>query len=370
MESRGRVPTAGAERKVAQRIAAPLKVGKATEDHFLFGEDTFAYWAGELDRAAAEADRVTVGALQHRIDAVSPAWGLRPEARDLIVAAWALLRKRAWFEAGAPVPAPPLGRMRESIELRAEELPEQAAWDAARTTATYLLGYTIPRTFLTGANVADFAQQVRARAGEKTSDLRQLADRLADAHRALKLDVADTDRISVARALVDYLDTLASTAGNVALIDLLATTPVPGSAESAGRMRTEAAHDAAALRGFQWRLIGALLAGAETGGERGESARVIVKKLEELITIPGVSLADELNRTETRVVEWVVSERVDDDPDDDADDEDDDTSGGEVVTDPDEVTLDDIVDIESVTRRLRAAHKKHGKRLHVKWWVE
>lgn len=373
-DRQGRVPTAGAERKVAQRIAAPLKVGKATEDHFLFGEDTFAYWAGELDRAAAETDRVTVGVLQHRIDSISPAWGLRPEARDLIVAAWALLRKRAWFEAGAPVPAPPLGRMRESIELRAEELPEQAAWDAARTTVSYLLGYTMPRTFLTGANVADFAQQVRARAGEKTADLRQLADRLADAHRVLKLDVTDTDRISVARALVDYLDTLAGTSGNVALIDLLATAPVPGSAESAGRMRTEAAHDAAALRGFQWKLVGALLAGAETDGERGESARVIVKKLKELITTPGTSLADQLNRTETRVVEWVVGDRVE--------------PGPVPVTplppkrpspthratpsrtNPDEVMLEGIDDLNSLTAELREAFEEHGARLRVQWWVE
>src|SRR5690606_26406081 len=141
-------------------------------------------------------------------------------------------------------------------------------------------------------------------------DLRQLADRLADAHRVLKLDVTDADRIRGARALVDYLDTLAGTSGNVALIDLLATEPGPGSVESAGRMRTEAAHDAAALRGFQGKLVGALLAGAEADGERGESARVIVKKLKELITTPGVSLADQLNRTETRVVEWVVSERI------------------------------------------------------------
>ena len=54
---------------MVRRIAGPLRVGKATEDHFLFGEDTFAYWAGELDRAAQAANPLTVGALHtHRLD--------------------------------------------------------------------------------------------------------------------------------------------------------------------------------------------------------------------------------------------------------------------------------------------------------------
>ena len=376
-DRQGRVPTAGAERKIAQRVAGPLKVGKATEDHFLFGEDTFAFWAGELDRAAADTDRVTVGVLQRRIDTVSPAWGLRPEARDLIVAAWALLRKRAWFEAGSPVPAPPLGRMRESIELRAEELPEQTAWDAARLAATQLFGYTIPRTYLTGANVADFTQQVRIKAGERTSELRQLSDRLADAHRILGLDITDTDRITAVRALVDLCDQLVGTAGNVALIDLLATATLPVAAETAGHLRAEAGDDARALRNVQWKLVETLVAGAETGGERGESARVILKNLRELIATPGTPLS-ELKGVETRVVEWVVSDvKPGDDDDDDVieDDGDDDVvaddgEDDDVVTDPDTVVLHGIDDIKSVADQLRKAFAKHGPGLRVKWWVE
>lgn len=45
----GRVPTnPGPDRKIRCRVAGPLRVGKATEDHFLFGDDSFAYWAAEL----------------------------------------------------------------------------------------------------------------------------------------------------------------------------------------------------------------------------------------------------------------------------------------------------------------------------------
>ena len=75
--------------------------------------------------------------------------------------------------------------MRPNIELRAEELPEQQAWDDARTNASKLFGYTMPRTYLTGANVADFATQVRAKANESISDLGYLIDELDTAHRRL-----------------------------------------------------------------------------------------------------------------------------------------------------------------------------------------
>ena len=189
----------GNDRKVVRRVAGPLRVGKATEDHYLFGEDTFAYWAGELDRAALATNPVTIGMLQQHIDNMSPAWGLRPEARDLVISAWALLRKRAWFEAGGAITPPALGRMRTNIELRAEELPEQQAWDDARINASKLFGYTMPRTYLTGANVADFAAQVRVKANESISELGYLIEELDAAHRRLDITAGANDRLVIAR---------------------------------------------------------------------------------------------------------------------------------------------------------------------------
>lgn len=175
------MPTNAGDRKVLRRIAGPLQVGKATEDHFLFSETSFTFWAQELDRAAAAATPVTVGALQRHINDLSPRWGLRSEARDLVLSAWALLRKRAWFEAGSAITAPALGRMRPNIELRAEELPAQQAWDSARIKASKLFGYTSPRSYLTGANVAEFADQVRARAANSISEVNHLIDQLKSA---------------------------------------------------------------------------------------------------------------------------------------------------------------------------------------------
>jgi hypothetical protein len=381
----GRVPTMpGADRKIVRRVAAPLRVGKATEDHFLFGEDTFAFWAGELDRAAAESgSTVTVGALQRRIDSLSPAWGLRPEARDLVVSAWALLRKRAWFEAGAPIAAPPLGRMRESIELRAEELPEQAAWDTARTRAAELFGYTMPRTYLTGANVADFAQQVRVRAAEKRGDLSELIRELTAAHGRLGFAAGSNDRLTAATELAQALDQVQATAGNVAVIDQLAALTLPVAVSTAGQIRAEAARDVRALRDFKWRLLDKVQAAAEESGTRSDTARELLRRLRETISVPGKSLAEELGHRENRVVDWVVGETPTPAPAP--------PSAGmptpepapsttrqprsepessRPVTDPETVTLHGLGDVDEVTDQLRAAFARYGSRVRVKWWVQ
>ncbi|MFI6433226.1 DUF6079 family protein [Rhodococcus oryzae] len=365
----GRVPTlAGVERKAVRRIAEPLKVGKATEDHYLFGEDSFAFWAGELDRAAHELDCVTVGALQQRIDSLTPAWGLRPEARDLIVSAWALLRKRAWFEAGFPVALSKLGALRESVELRAEELPEDASWEAARLHAAQLFGYTMPRTYLTGANVAEFAQTVRAKAGENTADLRGLAERLDHAHGVLGLEAAGNDRLTAVRELASFLDRLTDTGGNVAVIEALANPSLPVALQTAGNLRSEARRDETALRGFKWKLLNTVIAGAEQSGERGDTARAIVANLREVIVTPGRSLSDELSRAESRVVDWVVGGSTPPEPSDKR------KKGGDtVVINPDRVTLRELSDeseLDTLTAELRKAVQEHGSRVRVKWWIE
>jgi len=355
----GRVPTnPGNDRKVVRRVAGPLRVGKATEDHFLFGEDSFAYWAGELDRAAQAADPVSVGVLQQHIEGMSPAWGLRPEARDLVLSAWALLRKRAWFEAGSAVTAPALGRMRPNIELRAEELPEQQAWDDARTNASKLFGYTMPRTYLTGANVADFATQVRTKGNESISALGYLIDELDAAHSRLDLEAGANDRLVVARQLRDFVDKLSTTSGNVAAIDALANLELPVALETAGQIRNDADRDLRALRGFQWKLLEKLREGTNAPGDAGDGARGIWSLLQHAISVPGRSLSDELVSCQNKLVDWVV--------------------GGEPPQPPKppkplrperEAVLRNPSDLTKLEKEL-SKELAERRRIHVHWWVE
>ena len=353
----GRVPTNPPDRKVVRRIAGPLRVGKATEDHFLFGEDSFAFWAAELDRAAQAASPVTVGALQRHIDTLTPAWGLRPEARDLVIAAWALLRKRAWFEAGSAITAPALGRLRPSIELRAEELPEQQVWDDARTNAAKLFGYTIARTYLTGANVAEFANQVRGKAGESVSALGSLIDELDKAHQRLGTEAGADDRLVAARALRDFAERLQRTSANVALIEAVATAELPVALETAARIRTDAAADSRTLRSFKWKLVEALTPATDRPGEAGDAARAIHKRLRDAISIPGRALSDELATAENSLIALVV----DDTP-------------GTATTTPDKpqgkTLLRNPEDVTALIHALTDAVTNEHKTIHVHWWVE
>ena len=350
----GRVPTNPPDRKVVRRIAGPLRVGKATEDHFLFGEDSFAFWAGELDRAAQAASPVTVGALQHHIDAISPAWGLRPEARDLVIAAWALLRKRAWFEAGSAIPPPVLGRLRPNIELRAEELPEQQAWDDARTNAAKLFGYTIARTYLTGANVAEFANQVRVKATESVDELGSLITALDSAHRRLDTEAGADDRLVAAQALRDFAERLQKTSSNVAVIDAMADASLPVALETVARIRTDAPTDSRNLRAFKWRLVEALNRLADQSGQIGDDARAVRKRLREAISIPGRALSEELSSAENSLIALVVE------PD----------PPREPERPQGKAQLRNAEDIGTLVQTFTDAVTKDNKTIQVHWWVE
>lgn len=348
----GRVPTNPADRKVLRRIAGPLRVGKATEDHFLFGEDSFAFWAGELDRAAQAASPVTVQGLQNHIESLTPAWGLRPEVRDLVITAWALLRKRAWFEAGSAITPPALGRFRPNIELRAEELPEQQAWDDARTNAAKLFGYTIARTYLTGANVAEFATQVRAHAAEAVNELGSLIDELDKAHHRLGTEPGADDRLVAARALREFGETLQRTSANVALIEAMAGAELPVALETAARIRTDAPTDSRTLRAFKWQLVDALTPATAQSGAAGDDARAIQKRLRDAIAIPGRALSDELAGAENSLISLVVTPPT---PKPD--------NRGEKV-------LSNAEDVKSLVATLTDAVTKDNKTIHVHWWVE
>ena len=273
-----------------------------------------------------------------------------------MIAAWALLRKRAWFEAGAAVTPPALGRLRPSIELRAEQLPDQDVWDAARTNAAKLFGYTIPRTYLTGANVAEFAAQVRTQASESVSELAHLVGELDKAHQRLGAEVGDDDRLAAARALQEQAQRLQNTAGNVALIDAMAGLTLPVALETAAQIRVDAARDSRSLRNFKWQLVDPLHAATSQAGGTGDAARALQKRLQEAIAIPGRAMSDELTAAENKLVEWVVSSTPTDTPPPPA-------STRERV-------LSSADDLAALTAELTAAVANDNQTVHVQWWLQ
>ena len=135
-DKESRVPL-GPDAATVRRIANPLGVGKAAETHFLMGDDYFGTWGPEFERrlGARDADArgpVTVGEVRGWIRAMEPALGLARDVADLVILAWAALRRRAWFAHGAPIPTPKPGALRDEMELRVQPMPAPRAVDDRR----------------------------------------------------------------------------------------------------------------------------------------------------------------------------------------------------------------------------------------------
>ncbi|MEU4319432.1 DUF6079 family protein [Nocardia fluminea] len=385
---------AGTARKAVQKIADKLRVGKATGDGvFLFGEQTFGFWAGELDRVPTRPDAaVTVRELQERIKSVNPSWGLRDEARDLIVAAWAMLRRRAWYEAGTAVNPPTLGRLREHLELRPQRLPSATAWDGARALASELFGHTSARTHLTPDNVAELAQQLRSRATTAESAVRAELDQLQAGYTRLGIQADGGDRLTLGQRMLGFLAQLAATGDNVAVVDAAAAADFTIARSTLARLLSHADEDATALRKFDWLLLNNVTAGTEGFGVRKEEARAILTQLRSVLSTTDPDLAAKLAAVNTRIIEWVSAGAAENRPPISPTPVDPvapkpggavtppirDRAGAqkavpEPVTDPETVTLAGVDDIDSITARLRSAYEHAdatGKKLRVSWWIE
>ncbi len=127
----------------------------------------------EFAKAGAKAglqlqDPVSAEQVRDWIQALEPARGLRPEVEDLIIAAWAALQQRAWFQFGAPMqPTPEPGQVRAGMELRPEPLPQPAEWKVAASRAEQIFGAHI-NPYLTASGVTELAETLsdeRQRAG-------------------------------------------------------------------------------------------------------------------------------------------------------------------------------------------------------------
>lgn len=275
-----------ADAAVVRRIAEPLGVGKATEMHYLLGDDRFTPWGQEIERALGRraidegkpADGpVTVAELRRWIRDVSPAHGLRDEVADLVIIAWAALRQRAWFQQGTALPVvPEPGSLNPVMELRTQELPSADEWEAARTVAGAMLGVTAA-TYLTAPAVADFVAQVTTKAAELSRTSPGLVAVVETAYR--RVEITDGDRLRTAKASAALIQQLRHLDG-VKLVQALAgadlgdATPV-----AAGRSLASAETVERALTAFHWDRLEPLREAMKGEGPRAAEAAAVVNAL-------------------------------------------------------------------------------------------
>lgn len=374
----GRVPVDPNDRQTLRRICGVLRIGKPTETHFLFGDDTFAYWAGEFDRAVVREEGdphapITVGALRA---AVTEDWGLRPEVCDLAISAWTLHSKRAWYESGVPVPTPPIGKLRDHLQLRPEPLPTPDKWATAVTRAGELLGVTAPNTYLTGANVADFATKVCGEAKTASRVTQELVDELRAAYTRLGLNQGQGDRLTTAEEATRFVQELGQISGPVDVINAIAGARFSSNDPMVGHSLARADSVIRALSSQDWQRFGPVREAEAGGDERAQQARHIVRVLREGVIDNELvqSLATVLRTAEDETFTWLAGGVPSAPPKPPAETEPPTQPKSDPSTDPvlhDRITVRTRDDLSTVQRELaRVLHEHSDKRIHVEWWVE
>jgi hypothetical protein len=321
----------GADAAIVRRIAEPLGVGKATEMHYLLGDDRFTPWGQEIERAlgrraqdeGAPADGpVTVGELRRWIREVTPAHGLRDEVADLVVITWASLRQRAWFQHGSPLPTvPDPGSLSASMELRTQELPSPEEWEKARTVAGAMLG--VPAAaYLTAPAVADFVAQVTGTARDLARTAPDLVAALEPVYR--RLGIGDGDRLRTARATAALVQRLPHLTG-VKLVQTVGSPELAGATPTAaGKSLSSAAAVAGALNRFPWHRLDPLQQAMNGEGDRATSAAAVVNDVRDAVQHDEIvtAAASALSVCEEGIFSWLTTgkdDRKDDErrPDDD-----------------------------------------------------
>ncbi|MFW3386018.1 UNVERIFIED_CONTAM: hypothetical protein RF648_08440 [Kocuria sp. CPCC 205274] len=280
-----RVPLEG-DIAAVRRVANALKVGQATETHFLFGEDRFGDWPrliarGMLEQGLREDDPVTVQQLRGILDKIEPNRGLRDEVADTVVIAWAALRQRAWYAYNVAMKEQVVpGKIQGTWELRPQEMPDAGEWDLARSRAARLFGIG-DQPYLTASAVNRLSQQVTEKATALASTAQDLVGALEHAYD--KLSLHQGARLEMARATATLTRTLRDLSG-VPLVRRLAAADLPGSDAMASVSLDKAGAVVQALRAVEWEQLEALLRVRGETTDRGRAAAQILDALGTALT--------------------------------------------------------------------------------------
>ncbi len=300
------------EREPLRRVAGPLEIGTMGEQAFNFTDDRFP-WALAFERAMGRAglagdEPVTVGQARGWIEALQPAYGLRPEVADLVICAWAARGNRAWYRHGGPIVAEPRpGTLTPDMELRPEPLPAAEDWAKAVPRVAALFGVA-GNPYLTGANVAAVATNVREHAARLREGAAALVPVVEDAYRRLGLPVdAATGRRATADAAGRLVAALVAAPNPVALVETLARTSLPATDQAVAKSLSSAPEVAAALRGFRWERLAPLQTAERGGDERARDAKAILDRVRAAVAADELvhAVVPALRKADDEVFGWV-----------------------------------------------------------------
>ena len=260
-------------------VAQPLGLGEMHESHFIASR----HWETELGRRLGEVDVVTVGTAR--------AWLEQPESRglpepvaDLIVMVFAALTDHSFTYGGNAFEPTPGKRMPDEVQLRKEDLPSAEIWSRAVGRAGALFGVN-GSSLVTAGSVATLTSEVAGCAAARAGDVNRCVHQLGPVLSRLELG-ADVDRMATLTAAGDLLAGV-GVDNSRALVERLASAPLPAADEVIAQVIARAGAVADQLSATNWRLLeGARHRGPE-GAALWERVREAVSHHE--VTVPLVA---------------------------------------------------------------------------------
>src|SRR5262249_40100200 len=191
----GRIEVERPLRPLVRQIANPLLLGEMGPDatHFVLGQ----HWKNHFTRKAAQTGSgLSVAQLRAWLDHPRPV-GLPKEAANLVILVFAEQTTRSFHLHGGPFDAT-LTNLPDSLELREQKLPDEAAWNLAVQRAASILGVTVSPLQKAG-NVSALASQAKAKVGEHRSGCQGYARRLRE--KLAGLGITEAPRLKTAQAV-------------------------------------------------------------------------------------------------------------------------------------------------------------------------
>ncbi|MFE0962235.1 hypothetical protein [Streptomyces fungicidicus] len=238
--------------KTVKRVVEPLELGTVHDGPLVMRSD----WRSRINQAAAghqQRGDLDVEDIRSWITKDLGYAGLDRLTGNLLVAAYALLDDRAWVLRGGPErEAPALQEIGAGWSLRAQPLPSEEEYAAARDRAARLFGVTA-KPALYARNVNRLAEDLRARAEAWERDVAGVRSSL-DRHAALLgLDEPGAPRTAILREAAGLLARLSRHGGDATALvrELAAFSPAAGERDLNTAMGS-AGEVLAALDGTDW----------------------------------------------------------------------------------------------------------------------
>lgn len=273
----GRLEVEKELRPLMRQIANPLRLGEMHEMAFVLSD----HWRHHLTKAASTAvsagGAVTVGRLRKALDEPD-AWGLPREAQDLLILLFAEQTNRSFFRYNTASRAE-LGSLDDDLELRAQKLPSEPIWNAARDRAGRIFGCTAA-SFVSASNVSLLREEIAKKAAAWREPVSELVEVLRSWMETFGVDPAKAPRMKTARHVQALVDNLAS-ADPDQLLEALVSAPVATSEEAMGNAGTKAAELVQGLRNIQVKVLTGI---RDLPAERRSEAEPVLDRLRDALS--------------------------------------------------------------------------------------